>query len=133
MRYALFIPAMALAVPAHADFTPALERELSASYNRCMNTGDAARGVTPAMLACDHAEQVRQDDRLNFRYAAVMGRLDSAGKQRLRVSERAWIVTRDKTCDPLFSETGGTIDRLNGSSCLLEHTIRRRLWLNRYR
>ncbi len=133
MRYLPLLLAALLAAPAHADFTPALERELSPAYDRCMKTGDAAQGVDPAMLACGHDEQVRQDARLNARYRAVMARLDTAGKQRLRASERAWIKTRDRTCDPVFSATGGTIDRLNGSGCLLEQTIRRRLWLQRYR
>ncbi len=132
MRIAALVLAVLPVTAASAGWTPALERETTAAYGRCMKTGPAAYGNDPAMLDCGYAEQARQDQRLNAIYRATMARLGPAGKQRLRASERAWIKARDAQCDPIYA-SGGTAAKLNGSGCLLELTIRRRLWLARYR
>lgn len=68
-----------------------------------------------------------QDARLNAAYREAMARLDPAGQTGLRNEERAWIRQRDEGCDA--SATGGTIDRLEIPSCVLDGTIRRRLAL----
>lgn len=96
------------------------EREYSATYRRCLETGDAARGVTPAMGACIHAELDRQDARLNGAYKAAMARLSPQGKVSLRNTQRAWIRNRDQSCRENL--TGGTIDMLEVPGCHLSMT-----------
>ena len=101
--------------------------EHSGAMEKCLEIGDAAKGVTPAMAACINAELQMQDARLNTAYREAMGRLDAAGRARLQTEERAWIRQRDEGCSA--SATGGTIDRLESPSCVLDETIRRRLVL----
>jgi uncharacterized protein YecT (DUF1311 family) len=121
--------------PAPAEPTPApttlsqteVEGQYAPGFNRCLQTGDAARGVTPAMAACVQAELKSQDDRLNAAYRAAMARRGPAEQARLRTEERAWIRQRDADCDA--QATGGTIDRVEIPMCLLNETIRRRVVL----
>ena len=123
--------------PAPAELTPTptpvtlsqaeLEAQYSPTFNRCVETGDAARGVTPAMAACVQAELKEQDDRLNAAYRSAMAKRGPAEQARLRVEERAWIKQRDAECDA--QATGGTIDRVEIPMCLLNETIRRRVIL----
>lgn len=101
--------------------------ERSAQLETCLASGDAARGATPAMAACIEAELQAQDARLNAAYRAAMERLEPAGQNRLRAEERAWIRQRDAGCRE--QATGGTIDRIQIPSCVLDETIRRRLVL----
>lgn len=101
--------------------------EQSAGMTTCLNTGDAARGITTAMASCIQIELKMQDARLNSAYRAAMARRDAPGQARLRSEERAWIRQRDEGCQE--SATGGTIDQLEIPSCVLSETIRRRLVL----
>ncbi len=41
----------------------------SPDLDRCLNTGEAAQGITPAMAACFGADHKRADGRLNRTYA----------------------------------------------------------------
>ena len=104
--------------------------EQSAGMTTCLNTGDAAKGVTTAMASCIQLELKSQDARLNSAYRAAMARRDAPGQARLRSEERAWIRQRDEGCQA--SATGGTIDQLEIPSCVLSETIRRRLWLEAF-
>lgn len=102
-----------------AQYTPALEA--------CLNSGDAAKGVSVAMGGCFHAELKLQDDRLNAAYRAALAKRDPAGQARLRTEERAWIGERDAECRGVV--LGGTIDLVEVPACLLNATIRRRVTL----
>lgn len=124
---ALTLLAAALALPAAAQVD--VEKEYSATYTRCLRTGDAARGVTPAMAACINAELARQDKRLNTAYARAMARLSPKAKTQLRTVQRAWIKTRDAECSANL--TGGTIDFIERPSCHLNLTIERAVELER--
>lgn len=105
----------------------------SSDLDRCLNTGEAAQGITPAMAACFGADYKRADGRLNRTYAATMKRLPSARRTALRMSQRAWIKQRDAAC-PLDQGDGvGTIERLNHPACLTKQTDRRTAWIARYR
>lgn len=115
---------------AHAGSDPAPEQAFSAEYRQCMASGDAAIGVTAAMLDCIGAENARQDARLNAAYKRAMARLDPAGKTRLRQSERAWIAQRDSRCEKAAaSEGGGSMAGLLYADCVLQETARRAGWL----
>jgi uncharacterized protein YecT (DUF1311 family) len=68
------------------------------------------------------------DKALNKIYQALMADQDDApSKQRLKQSERAWIVYRDRECDFEVGpqETGGSIWPSEMSGCLEELTARR--------
>lgn len=105
----------------------------SSPLDRCLATGDAARGVTPAMAACYGADYRRADAQLNAAYRTAMARLPAARRTTLRGSQRAWIGRRDAAC-PLDDAPGaGTIERLNHPACLAKETRRRTTWLARYR
>lgn len=104
-----------------------VEAEKSPGLSRCLQTGDAAKGVSVAMGGCVHAELEAQDVRLNAAYGAVMRRLNETDRRRLRTEERAWIRERDAGCAQ--EATGGTIDLVDIPACRLDETIRRRLIL----
>lgn len=127
----LTLPLLLAASAAHAAPAKAIdpEREYSATYSRCLETGDAAKGVTPAMAACIHDELARQDARLNRAYKTAMARLSPQGKVSLRNTQRAWIRNRDTSCQENL--TGGTIDRLEVPGCHLSMTAVRAVELER--
>jgi len=106
----------------------------SHEYNICMHSGDAAKGVDPAMMDCTRQEIDRQNDRLNQTYKRVLARLDTTQKVTLRAIERAWISKRDSHCQKeSASEEGGTLANLIYSGCILDETIKQTIWLETYK
>lgn len=105
------------------------EKTYSATYNRCLETGDAAKGVTPAMAACINAELQRQDGLLNAAYKTAMGVRTASQKQTLRAAQRDWIKRRDSACSENL--TGGTIDMIEVPGCHLSMTAVRTVELQR--
>lgn len=101
--------------------------------NRCLDTGEAARGVTSAMSACFVADYRRADARLNDIYRSTMKRLPAARKAALRTSQRAWLIRRDRACPLDTSEGAGTIEMSNHPACLAKQTRLRITWLTRFR
>lgn len=99
----------------------------SPALDACLNSGDAAKGVSVAMGGCFNAELKLQDDRLNTAYRAALSKRDAAGQARLRAEERDWIKRRDVDCRAVA--VGGTIDMVEIPACLLDATIRRRVTL----
>ena len=125
---------LSVAGAAGAQTQAQVERRYSAVYDRCLATGDAARGVTSAMMSCTGAEIERQDARLNQAYRMAMMRLTPAARTRLRASERRWIAQRDRGCRrSARTYEGGTAAGLNYSGCILDETVKRTMWLERYR
>lgn len=112
--------------PTHAE----VEARYTPHYGQCQSTGDAADGVTTAIAACIADELRLQDGALNAEYQRILRLLPADRAGRLRETERAWIVSRDRDC-AAEARTGGTIDRINGPSCLLDETIRRTIILER--
>ena len=105
----------------------------SSQLDRCLNSGEAAQGVTPAMSACFVADFRRADATLNVTYTATMKRLPSSRQSALRISQRTWIKQRDRAC-PLDNSPGsGTIAMSNHPACLAKETRRRTAWLSRFR
>src|SRR4051812_15661603 len=89
------------------------------AFDACMNSGDAAKGITVGMLDCIHDEIHRQDVRLNRAYQRLMARLDPVRRQKLRVAERAWIAHRETKCmSDAHSQEGGTIWLLIYNQCI---------------
>lgn len=101
--------------------------------DRCLDTGEAVRGVTSAMSACFVADYRRADARLNDVYRSTMKRLPAGRKAALRTSQRAWLVERDRACPLDTSEGAGTVEMSNHPACLSNETNRRVTWLTRFR
>jgi uncharacterized protein YecT (DUF1311 family) len=132
MRIAVLILALTIAAPSAAKTD--VEKRYTKAYDICMSSGDAARGVQPAMNDCASEEYARQDSRLNKVYVAKMGRQSAAGKTKLRGLQRGWIKTRDQKCIAEEKEyEGGSIAPLIFLTCKTNETIMRVMWLERYR
>jgi uncharacterized protein YecT (DUF1311 family) len=114
------------AVPTDAE----VEARYTPHYDQCQSTGDAADGVTTAIAACIADELRLQDGALNAEYQRIIRLPPAERAERLRETQRAWIAARDREC-AAEARTGGTIDRINGPSCLLDETIRRTITLER--
>jgi uncharacterized protein YecT (DUF1311 family) len=110
------------------DITDAdVEAQLSPGLEACLNSGDAAKGVSVAMGACVRDELAVQDARLNAAYKSAMAKRGPAEQAKLRIEERAWIKRRDADCEA--QRSGGTIDMVEVPMCLLHETVRRRITL----
>jgi uncharacterized protein YecT (DUF1311 family) len=120
--------ALVAATAAHAGEAIDPEKTYSRTYQTCLATGAAARGVTPAMAGCVNAELRRQDGLLNAAYKKAMAVRSPAQKQTLRAAQRDWIKRRDECQENL---TGGTIDMIEVPSCELDMTAVRTVELQR--
>jgi uncharacterized protein YecT (DUF1311 family) len=98
-----------------------------------MGSGDAAQGITSAIMDCNGAENRLQDARLNQAYKTVMARLAQPQQAALRKSERTWIKERDQRCREAADEAGGgSAFGIIFSSCVLDETVKRVIWLKDY-
>jgi uncharacterized protein YecT (DUF1311 family) len=130
----LFYPVLINGSSASAVPYSEIEKRHTKAYDECLNNGDAARGVQPAMNACVAMEYERQDGRLNQAYSMVMKRQNAAGKTKLRAAQRIWIKQRDRICAAEEKEyEGGTMAPMIFHSCLINETIERTIWLEKYR
>lgn len=108
--------ATVLALPAQAK-----EPQYSVSHERCM----ANANTTVNMLDCNAAELKRHDARLNAQYKAALAAHGDTQQALLRDAQRQWIKYRDANCGFYAQLTGGTLDSLNSSNCVLDATARR--------
>ncbi|TWH77204.1 uncharacterized protein YecT (DUF1311 family) [Azomonas agilis] len=95
------------------------DEDYSSAYNQCM---DKADGVTIPMVECAMAEFQRQDTLLNQNYKAALKTLAPEKQKQLREIQRLWIQFRDAECSFYGNLTGGSIDRITSSSCMMEIT-----------
>lgn len=92
--------------------------EYSAAYQKCLDSAQ----TTVSMRGCNGDELKVQDKRLNLAYKNAMAQLEAPQQGRLRDAQRLWVKYRDSNCDMYFQLTGGSIDALNGGSCVLRMT-----------
>ncbi|OPB14468.1 hypothetical protein BFW91_07750 [Pseudomonas fluorescens] len=90
----------------------------NAALKKCMDGAN----TTADMVSCNAKEAKVQDERLNKAYKTVLAAQEGARKQQLQDVQRLWIKYRDANCSFAGSATGGTIDQVNGSGCLLDMT-----------
>ena len=103
-------------------------------YTACMARGDAASGVTSAMMDCISAELEQQDDRLNHVYRARIASVGPSRAAALRTAERSWIRSRAVRCHRVAqAEEGGSLGGLLYAGCILDAIIARTRWLEAYR
>ena len=90
----------------------------NAALKKCMDGAN----TTADMVSCNAKEAKVQDERLNRAYKTALAAQEGARKQQLQDVQRLWIKYRDANCSFAGSSTGGTIDQVNGSGCLLDMT-----------
>jgi uncharacterized protein YecT (DUF1311 family) len=120
---------------AHAVAKSPVEQRYSATYNRCMTSGDAAQVITSGMIDCTESERNFQDGKLNQAYKMVLARLPANRQDDLRRSERNWIKARDAICAKELTGdfAGGSMSRVTWLGCLVDETIKRTMALEHYR
>jgi len=101
---------LALSGTASAADSPALQK--------CMDSAN----TTADMVTCNTKEAKVQDTRLNRAYKTALAAQEGPRKQQLQDVQRLWIKYRDANCAFAGSATGGTIDQVNGSGCILDMT-----------
>jgi uncharacterized protein YecT (DUF1311 family) len=79
--------------------------------------------------ACAAREQAVWDDILNETFRRLREKLDDAQKDKLRDMQRAWIVSRDKTCTFYWDYFQGTMATPMTAMCVTRETGRRALFL----
>lgn len=124
-----FGPILTLADPAPSH--PEIDARYSSLYRRCL----ARRDLNTILHdQCNAQEMKRQDAQLNATWAVTFKRLPSARQTALRSAERAWIADRQKHCLLQSKEAeGGTLEAIEYSSCMIDETIRRTIWLEKLR
>ena len=90
----------------------------NAALQKCMDGAN----TTADMVNCNAKETKVQDKRLNAAYKTALAAQEGARKQQLQDVQRLWIKYRDANCAFAGSATGGSIDQVNGSGCVLDMT-----------
>jgi uncharacterized protein YecT (DUF1311 family) len=88
------------------------------ALKKCMDGAN----TTADMVGCNVKASKVQDARLNTAYKIALAAQDGARKQQLQDLQRLWIKYRDANCGFVGSATGGTIDQVNGTGCVLDMT-----------
>jgi len=81
------------------------------------------------VTACEDRERAVWDEILNKSYQALMKALDDEQKVKLREMQRAWIVSRDKTCGFLYDYFQGTMAYPMIAACVARATGMQALYL----
>jgi uncharacterized protein YecT (DUF1311 family) len=89
--------------------------------NNAMSTAD--------LVACAASEHAVWDDILNETFRRLRDKLDAKQKTKLRDMQRAWVESRDRTCDFYWDYHQGTIAAPMGGLCQNRETARRALFL----
>ncbi|MCS3515041.1 MULTISPECIES: lysozyme inhibitor LprI family protein [Pseudomonas] len=90
----------------------------NAALKKCMDGAN----TTADMVGCNVKETKVQDARLNRAYKTALAAQEGTRKQQLQDLQRLWIKYRDANCAFAGSATGGTIDQVNGTGCVLDMT-----------
>lgn len=118
-----------IATPVLAQSDTEVEKRYSKGYVNCLQ-----HEPTPVSRYCISKEYDRHDDILNATYKGVMAKLSPKRKSKLRQSQRQWIITRDAIArDTEKDWNGGTGAPGAYGEAMLQETVRRTIWLERYR
>ena len=97
------------------------ETNYSAQYTACLDNA-----MTDSdMSSCTYLENKVQDKLLNKNYRMARKLLGKNKRAELKKVQRTWLKYRDAKCNFYSNLTGGTMDSLNQSGCLLEITAER--------
>ncbi len=92
-------------------------------------TKTPASQSNPGSADCYRIEAAIWDDMLNENYGLLQEALDKDQKSKLRDMQRAWITSRDRTCDFYRHKIRGSMAAPMQAACLLRETARRALLL----
>ena len=107
---------------------PKAEQCVGLVSTRCGRQPGKQGGLNEA--DCDRIEQVVWDALLNEAYRELQGELDEdEQKTKLRDMQRAWIASRDATCEFYHVKIQGSMAVPMSANCLLRETARRALFL----
>ena len=81
------------------------------------------------VIACYDRERAVWDDILNKSYQALRRALDEDQQRKMQEMQRAWIVSRDKTCGFLYDYFQGTMADPMIAACIARATGRQALYL----
>ena len=109
--------------PEEGPVDNAVESRYTTLFDDCQQRAQ----ITRENAAYLEAEFIRQDAALNTAWKAALGRLPAATHKPLLAAQRKWIAARDPFCRA--DADGGTIAPVEYSSCRVELTIRRTIWL----
>lgn len=118
-----------LAGPASAQTDAEVAARITPTLDQCQSAPE--NGGTYQQAVCEYAEASRQNDQLNKTWAHVIAGLPRAQQRTLRVKERAWIRRRDRECQSEANDYINSTARDMYAACLVDQTIRRRIWLER--
>jgi uncharacterized protein YecT (DUF1311 family) len=90
----------------------------NAALKKCMDSAN----TTVDMVKCNTQQAKVQDTRLNTAYKTALAAQEGTRKQQLQDVQRLWIKYRDANCAFAGSATGGSIDQVNGTGCVLDMT-----------
>lgn len=143
-----WLPVLALLMPTPAIAADRHDAKASATIQDCVKsksangTGELCIGIvsgpcldrddtksTADMTGCVSREQAVWDDILNETYRRLGGKLDDAQQTKLREMQRAWIVSRDKTCAFYWDFFQGTMATPMSAECVNRETAQRTLFL----
>ena len=106
-----------------------------ADAERCIGTlsepclDDDKTKSTADKNACNERERAVWDNILNESYRRLRAKLDAEQQGKLRDMQRAWIASRDATCDFYWDYYQGTMANPMIASCVNRETARRALFL----
>ena len=103
------------------------ERCIGIIADACLDRENAKS--TADMVACAAREHAVWDDILNETFRRLRDKLDAKQKIKLRDMQRAWVESRDRTCDFYWDYHQGTIAAPMGALCQNGETARRALFL----
>jgi uncharacterized protein YecT (DUF1311 family) len=90
--------------------------------------------TTTGMVECLDGETAVWDKILNADYENLLKVVPEGATKSVRAAQRAWIALRDADCAvPYDIFEGGTIARIDGASCVQNHTATRVLQLRIWR
>jgi uncharacterized protein YecT (DUF1311 family) len=81
------------------------------------------------VIACYDGERAVWDDMLNASFGKLSARLDSEQVGKLREMQRAWMVSRDKTCGFIYDYFEGTMANPMIAACMSRATGMQALFL----
>ena len=90
---------------------------------------DEASMPSSAVVACYERERAVWDDILNETYRRLREGLEDEQKDKLREMQRAWIASRDKSCQFFWDVFQGTMANPMIAACITRETGRRALFL----
>lgn len=93
---------------------------------------DAAGGSTFATSDCFRVERTIWDGLLNAAHRELLADLDAQQKKALQKMQRAWIASRDATCNFYADKIRGTLAVTMAAACYTRETARRALTLKQF-